>query len=309
MTDTVIVSNLFELIDTSIVQVITDKTATLMSGLSPLFLSGFIVYVILVMWNYFNSSVEQTLWDLLKRILAWGVIISFSINVSSYLSNVMPIVNGLGDGLSQMFAGTNDSTATGLDTMLTNIINSIADTWEQADGITGTMVAMCSILVILIASILFVTMSAGYILLTKVFTAILVVVGPIFIGLALFPATRSYFQNWLNQVVNYGLMLLILNIVDAIFVQYTINQFGTGMFDVARSMNFAVATIAFFIIMLKIPDLSGALTNAMSASGVTHASRIATSAGKGVAGLAKALSGGKSSGGSIGASKPESAGK
>jgi type IV secretion system protein VirB6 len=59
----------------------------------------------------------------------------------------------------------------------------------------------------------------GVVVLAKVALAVLAALGPIFIGCALFEATRRYFFGWLSQAVNYlilfALILLMLQLVLA----------------------------------------------------------------------------------------------
>lgn len=305
-----IFSNVFTLIDTTIIDVISTKTANLMSVLSPVFLAGFCVYVIFVMWGYFGSSIEQTLWDLLKRILAWGVIISFSINIGGYTSLVMPIVTGLGDGLTHIFSGSTGSVDSSLDSLATSIINGILDTWEKSSGVEGALLAISAIATILIFGIPFFVIAAAYILLAKVFVAILAVVGPVFIALALFPATRQYFSAWVNQVVNYALLLLLLNITATIFITFIQKQFGTGLFDIARSINLSLVAGMFFIILLKLPELAANLSQGMAINGFAQTARTLMSASKAGAGIAAGLGkGSKASDAGGGSMKSENKGK
>lgn len=305
-----IFSDVFTLIDTAIINVVSSKTANLMNVLSPVFLAGFIVYVIFVTWSYFGSSIEQTLWDLLKRITAWGVIISFSINVGSYLSNVVPLVTGLGDGLTQIFSGSTGTIDSSLDSLATTFVQGIWDTFDKASGVEGTLLAISAIAIIVLFGVPFFVIAAAYILLAKVFAAILAVVGPVFIACALFPATRQYFSSWVNQVVNYALLLLLLNITATIFIEFIRVQFGTGVFDLARSINLAFAAGMFFIVLLKIPELASGLSQGMAINGFAQAGRAVMAASKAGAlmkgaGAAKGAGGG----GGGGAIKAEGKGK
>lgn len=301
-----IFSDVFTLIDTAIINVVSSKTANLMSALSPVFLAGFIVYVIFVVWSYLGSSIENTLFDLLKRIAAWGFIISFSINVSSYITNVVPLVTGLGDGLTHIFSGSTGTIDSSLDSLATSFAQGVWDTYDKAEGIEGTLLAICSIIIIVIFGVPFFIIAAAYILLAKVFASILAVVGPIFIACALFPATRQYFSAWVNQVVNYALLLLLLNITATLFVEFIQVQFGTGLFDITRALNLSFATGMFFIVLLKLPELASGLSQGMAINGFAQAGRALMTASKAGA-LMKGSDAGKGGGG--GSIKAEGKGK
>ena len=88
-------TNVFNNIDSTVNTVIVGKTANMISIISPVLLAAFVVYVIFITWSYFGSSMEQTMFDLLKRVAAWGIIISFSLNLGTYNAKVVPMVLGL----------------------------------------------------------------------------------------------------------------------------------------------------------------------------------------------------------------------
>jgi type IV secretion system protein VirB6 len=129
-------TKVFDRIDTTVQSTILGNTSNIMSMISPVLLSGFTVYVIFVTWSYFGSTIEQTMFDLLKRIAAWGVIISFSINVGGYNSSIVPLVMGLGEGLAQAFTGAS-ANAGALDSLVNLLFEMTKANSEAADAVTG----------------------------------------------------------------------------------------------------------------------------------------------------------------------------
>lgn len=270
-------TNIFTLIDENVVNVVTSKVGNIIPILEPLLLSGFTVYLLFLFWSYWNSQLEESISDLGKKTLAWIVILGFSLNISTYNEYVVPVVMGFGDFLSHKFSGSDTTINGNLDDMLFQIIGGIQKTLDEAKGVSGTIVALITIVLVSVASIVFLIISAGYILLAKVFLSLLVVIGPIFISLALFPATRQYFSSWLNAVLNYTILTFCIQVLMALFLGFMQSVVGEGYIDLMRGFNIVVGAGIFFVILLKLPDFATSVSNGgISATGFTDAYKRAT---------------------------------
>lgn len=296
MADSGVFTNIFTLIDNSIINVVIGKAGTLITVLEPLLLSSFSVYLLFLFLSYWNGSIEENIVDFVKRCIAWILILSFALNISYYNEYIVPMVMNFGDYLSQKFSGSNTSINGSLDEMVSVILDGIKKTIDKASGIIGTILAVLVVVLIGIFSIIFLVISAGYILLAKIFAGILVVVGPIFIAMALFPATRQYFSAWVNQVVNYALLTFFLNVLMAIFIEFMVGAFGVGAIDLTRGLNIAIGAGIFFVVLLRLPELSSSLAGGLSANGFTQVARTMLNMSK----AGRAFSAGSKKGGSIG---------
>ena len=262
-------SDIFTLLTDSATDILTTNVASIMGVLSPVLLSAFTLYVIFVFMSYFETNIGQSMWDIIKRICAWGVILSFSINIGSYTTTVVPLVTGLGDGLASLMSG-----GTTIDSSLNNLAGTFIDvakkTWDEASGVGESLMAGLGILIIIVFGTIFLIVSAVYIILAKLFLAILAILGPIFIVLALFPATRQFFSSWVNQVVNYSLLILVLSLVSSLFITFIENVFVNKLGDTFDMTSFflmpAVLGI-FIIILLRVPDLAAGLSGGMGGMG------------------------------------------
>lgn len=313
-------TQVFENIDTTVTDTVAGGTANLLAIVAPAFQAVFIVYVMFVVWSYWsgNASVESTAIDLVKRIVIWGLVLGFSMNLGTYNSFVLPIVLGLGDGLSQAFNGTATSDASVLDALATQVLEVVNENGEEASELTmpfglGAYINITlKSLMIMTCFALFLVLAAAYITLAKVFLAILAVLGPIFIGFLLFPSTRQYGMNWLNQVLNYSILLLLLNIVAGLFINYLNASLSGGLTDTvsnASLLHLVLSTLMMFVILMKLPDIASGLAGGVAANGFSTLAQVARG-GKQVFGGKGGGAG--SSGGSLGKGKPqrpESSGK
>jgi type IV secretion system protein VirB6 len=151
-----------------------------------------------------------------------------------------------------------------------------------------------NIIIIIIFGI-FLIIAAAYIVLAKVFLSILVVLGPLFISLALFPATRQFFSAWVNQVVNYNLYFLLINIVGAIFISYMNATFDqTTLLSDAGVIHLIFVCLFFAVILLKLPEMASGLAGGIAANGFGALSSTISSSQRMFSGGGKS-GGGKSS--------------
>lgn len=314
MDNLAIFTNVFSRIDNSVLNIVSNHISGMMNIFSPVLMSAFTVYVIFTIWTYFESPLEQMIWDLIKRVIAWGVIISFSINISSYMTNVVPLVMHLGDNLSQAFSGSG-TTASSLDSLIkllfdmTNKTTEFAETTSGIEGISAKLYAMCKNFLILVIFALFLTIVAAYILLAKVSLAILAIIGPVFISLALFPATKQFFSAWVNQVVNYSLYILLVNIVGSLLIDYLNGSFNeSSLISQSGMIHIVVVLLLFSIIILKLPELASGLAGGISNNGFGALAQTASKFAKGGAALKQKMSSSSNSK-SNNAIQPESKGK
>lgn len=292
---------IFEKIDTTLISVLGSKASVLIGLLSPIVLTCFSIYVMLVIMSYMkdNSSWSGSAIDMVKRIAAWGVIISFSMNVGFYMGTVVPMVNGIPIELSNIL--TNQSSTgnvNNVDSIISYYITVIQEMWAKAKGIQASIAAAFNILLLIVLGIPVAVMMAAYLLLAKLFLAILMAIGPLFLCLALFPVTRQYATLWIGQVVNFMLLGVLMNVTAVVMINILlglqVNPLTASLVDI---LAYGVIALLFFIIILRIPDLSSALSGGVAANGfgsAVHSANQATQLGKAIA---KGLGGSKSGGG------------
>lgn len=100
------------------------------SVVMPAFEACFVVYVIMVVWSYWqNESPPHVLFtDLVKRILLLGLLMGLGINISTYTSTVFPLITNFGNDMAQAWSGNSgDSMGSMLDGIVQSVLQ-ITDT-------------------------------------------------------------------------------------------------------------------------------------------------------------------------------------
>lgn len=107
----------------------------------------------------------------------------------------------------------------------------------------------------------------GVVLVAKIALALLVALGPIFIGCALFEATRRYFFGWLSQGVNFlVLFALILTLVQLV-LDLVRSQWGSidGLDPVGGGLIFIALCVLGAFFFLQMPVLAAGIAGGASA--------------------------------------------
>lgn len=265
---------IFQEIEHIVQNTIAGNMSALVSAVSPIFLSAFIIYVMFIFLSYWQgSSVEGTIVDMIKRVMAWAVVLGFSLNIGAYSSTIMPMVLHLGDGLAQIFGGSGDP-QNALDDLVVGLLDKLDESTngfsllQGIDGIAAKITSVIMNMLVIVCFSIFLIVAAGYITVTKVFLALLSLVGPLFILCSLFPATRQFFSAWVNQVINYSFLVLFIKILAVVFTTYLGNAItGTDLQTDQGVIHIILTSGLFTIVMLKLPELASGLMGGIASGG------------------------------------------
>lgn len=337
-TATTFFNDLFTAVETQ-TETITGQMSNLISMVMPAFQAIFIVYCMFVIWSYWEneSSIQGTFIDLMKRIVAWGLILGLGMNAGAYMGTVMPFVRDLGKDLAGAYSGQK-ATATQLDDLVNKIIKiteendkavneanaksneaaisgevpavnvptegvGIVDAVKETlsdltagamesmfGGLTDSIWVMIQNALIWVFSGIYLAVAAAFMLVAQIILSLLAAVGPIFFGLALFPATRGYFTNWIGSVLNYGFFFLFVNIMAHFSIGIVDNQMdifaangGSGGMAIGIILSVVCLFAVFIVVLLQLPQLSSALFGGVAAGGFQGVARAMGTAYKSVA--------------------------
>lgn len=291
------ITEIFTEIDSVLLVTLGSKTASIINIISPVMMSAFILYVLLIAIAYIRNGTDpaEIGIDIIQRMLSWAVIIGLSMNISNFTSIVVPITNGIPQEIMQAISGGSNATITSsLDNLISMYLDVIATMFSNIEfmDIGGYLGGIFIGGIMVIGGFIFVIIASGYILLAKVTTSILLVIAPIFIGLALFPATRQYASLWVAQAVNAGLIMIIISVICAVEVGILERAVsGVTDLDITTASKVAIASGIFTVLLNRVPDLASALAGGMSLNGfgqtgrsVSNSAKAGMSAGRSVAG-------------------------
>ena len=132
--------------------------------------------------------------------------------------------------------------------------------------------------VAVILAYLFFLITFAYYLIAKLSLAMVIVIGPMFIGSMLFPATRQWGMNWIGQILNYSVTVVFYVILGALQNDFFKNQLERAVVgeigSVAQVVGliplFFLSTTIFILVAWSIPSISSALTGGASVNGFSR---------------------------------------
>jgi hypothetical protein len=257
------------------------KSGNLISGIAPVFQIGFGIYILLVALDAYNRGFDENVMDLGKRMVGWLLIIAFAFNSSQYqkLANILWM---LPENLSGLL-GTSTYTASALDTQSNNILTMMENIFAYASELDVLQVSDKLMLYIggsvaVILAYLFFIITFAYYLITKLSLAMVILIGPLFIGSMLFPSTRQWGMNWIGQILNYSVTVVFFVILGSLqndFFQKHLQSAVVGeIASVAQVVGliplFFLSTTIFILVAWSIPSIASALTGGASVNGFSR---------------------------------------
>jgi type IV secretion system protein VirB6 len=296
---------------TAIVGVGAGATATaIVTVITPLLAVCFSIYILLILFNYMRGAETEPVLDFGLRCAGFAVVLGLGLNAANYVSMVMPIITGLGGDLASAVGG-GPPTSGALDELALHYLKIMSDGFEDASGFSwdiagafGTYVMLavkCTL--ILLGLIPFLVLAAMILVLANVGSLLVAMVGPVFFGCLLFPATRQYFSAWVNTAVSYALIPLLVAVVASLSVAISKEMMSVaGVLTETSLLTVFLASLGNLTLLFLLKQVH-TLASSLSAGGINTAmpgsiGTLANSIRSGVAGtfregrgIAKAASG------------------
>ncbi len=239
------------------------------------------LYVILYGFAVMRGAISEPIMEFAWRAMRIVVVVLLATNSATFQQYVSGLFfDSLPKEIGNALAGSGLNTNSGapFDQLLSKGIDVANKIYDQA-GLTNIAPA-------LIAAILLVFVACGaflqfaILLYAKIGLGVVIALGPVFIALALFEATRPFAEAWLRQVANFVILLvlvvalvgLMLTTISGFVDKYGANAGSTGEMLVAAVAISAVLGLAGYI-ALQLPTLAGGLAG----GGASLASRLVTS--------------------------------
>ncbi|MDR2207471.1 MAG: type IV secretion system protein [Azoarcus sp.] len=293
------VASLISIVDTEIANTAISASHGIATVIMPLVAICFGIYIILVVVDMMRGNSSNPVWDVWMRWVAFSIVIGLGLNINNYQNLVIPMIQSLGNDLSSAISGS-PSPAAGLDDLVAHYMK-IIDTdydriqglgfWDGSDNVTQPLLWFFKSLVIYIGLIPFLVAAGVLLIIAKVGTMLVAAVGPIFFACLMFPATRQYFSSWMNSVVSYALLPVLVAIVGLFGIEISKTIFGfngTTFEDMSFTTCVKASLVNWLLIFLLLT--CKALASSLSAGGINPGTvgggGVASRAGRGAAKLA-----------------------
>ncbi len=248
---------------------IGDNTARLASILEPAVVTLATIYV--MAWGYLHltGKIEEPVIAGLKRILVLALILGVGLRLWLYNTLIVDTFYMAPTQLAAAMVGGADPVGT-IDaiwdrggTVAGILWTKGASSWNPGFFIAGALVwsligLLCVYAMFLLA-------------LSSIALSVLLAVGPLFIALLFFDATKRFFAAWIAQLANYALITVLTVMVAALLLQIVQSYatqtaaLGTAIFTVDVLHMLLVAALVFLVLRQVMP-IAGGLAGGVSLS-------------------------------------------
>lgn len=276
-------TKLFNDLDANLAAYWQDVATNVTTAITPVATTLVTLYVILWGWSMMRGVISEPVTDGLARILRLALIVGIALNEGQYNTYLANMLWNSGDSLAAIVSPTYgvDATSTAfLDTLMGEFYD-YSTTFNDAAYLSAnttlglpSLTLLFASLVIYLVGVALTGYAAFLLVLAKMMLAIILGIGPMFILMMIFEATKRFFDTWLGQALNYmflalltaGVIQLVLTLIQA----YLTNPDVTGIAATDISLNQALPTIGYsivgFFVMMQLPSLSSALGGGVAVS-------------------------------------------
>jgi type IV secretion system protein VirB6 len=246
------------------------QVAKVAAAVAPVAVSIATLYV--MTWGYLQlrGAIAEPLLEGVRRVVTLAIVLGVALHLWLYHD---VLVATFLDGPSQLAAamvGAADPVAT------VDVIweqgGAVGDTlWNRGglfNGDPGYYLAGAAVWVVVgLVCVYCVFLLA----LSQIAAAILLALGPLFLLALLFDRTRHLFEGWIAQLINYGLIALLLTLVAGLLLQliaaYARQTAALGAaLATLDVLNLLLATCIVFLLLRQVPPIAAGLARGMALS-------------------------------------------
>jgi type IV secretion system protein VirB6 len=239
---------------------IGNNTARLASVLEPTVVTLATIYV--MGWGYLHlmGRIEEPLVAGLKRVAMIALVLGVGLNLWLYNTVIVDTFYNAPAQLAAAMVGAGDPVAT-IDTIWESGGTVASNLWDKV-GLYGWGFLLAGAVVWCLMGALCVY-AMFLIALSNIALAVLLALGPLFLAMLFFDATRRYFSAWISQLANYAL-ITVLTVMVAALLLHIVQSYaaqtmarGTAIQTVDALNMILVAVLVFLVFRQVMPIASG----------------------------------------------------
>lgn len=257
-------------INAQIADYVSTNTVRVANAIEPAAVTLATIYV--MMWGFLcmTGRIQEPIWEGVRRIVVIGLILGVGLRLWTYNDVITNTFFTAPDQLAAAVIGA--PTIVGVVDQVWLDGTSIAEQLLKKGSILDSDFAFyaAGFLVYLLVGLAVVV--TGFMLaLSKVATAILLAIGPIFIVMLFFDATKRFFEAWVAQLANYALIGILTLFTSALLLSvlkaYAANAASSGSgITIAESARVCLAATLVFLVMRQVMPIAAGLASGIALS-------------------------------------------
>lgn len=247
---------------------IATHTPAIAAAVEPAVVTLATVYV--MMWGFLSMTgrIQEPIWEGIKRILLIGLILGIGLRLWIYNGIIVDTFFTAPGQLAAVISGATSPVLV-VDTIWDRGGTVASTLWNKGGVLSGDFgFYLAGAIVYLIMGA--VAVYAFFLLaLSKLALAIILAIGPIFICLLFFEATRRFFEAWIAQLANYALIAILSTLVASLMLQvvasYASQTAARGDAIVTvDALNMVLCASLVFLIMRQVMPIASGLASGIA---------------------------------------------
>ncbi|MFL6761701.1 MAG: type IV secretion system protein [Sphingomicrobium sp.] len=234
------------------------------------------LYIALLAFNLLTGRSALRISVLTPRMMTLGLVLTFATSWIAYQSVVWNLATGAPDEIASVLVGSKGSATVMFAQQLDGFFTAITDAAGAAQPNPAVVAANPAAIaaasgmtspanILSIGALLLLLGTVGVLVVCRLALAALLILGPVFIVLALFEGTRGLFEGWLKSVAMFALVPLLTVVMGsgalvAIGPMVAgLDQAGTDI-PLRTAVSILVAAIIYLSLMVMVFKVAGTLT-------------------------------------------------
>lgn len=234
------------------------------------------LYIAFFAFNLLTGRSALKISVMTPRMMTLGLVLTFATSWIAYQSVVWNLATGAPDEIASVLIGSKGSATTLFAQQLDTFFNAITEAASNAQPNAATaatnpaaIAAATSLTspsnILSIGALLMLLGTVGVLVVCRLALAALLILGPVFIVLALFEGTRGLFEGWLKSVAMFAFVPLLTVVMGSgalAAIAPMVNELGQGGADIPlkTAVTILVASIIYLSLMLLIFKVAANLT-------------------------------------------------
>lgn len=242
-----------------------DRLSAVMAEVEGPLRIAFVLYIVLYGIAIIRGAIAEPMIDFAIRGMKLAILFAMATTVAYSTFVTQPLFHVLPDTLAKAISG---SDVPNIGASFDQFFSRGAYLGEKI-GQQATPVNIAPVIeqaaVVVIAAIA-AALGFGIVTLAKVALALLIALGPIFIGCALFEATRRFFFGWLSQCVNYLVLFALIITLFQVVLALVTSQWDAinGQDAMSGGLLFIALCVLGAIFFLQVPSLAAGIAGGAS---------------------------------------------
>ncbi len=266
-----IFAQFFTWLNASLLAFVFSQIGAVAAALTPAVVTLATIYV--MFWGYLQltGKIQEPILEGAKRIFVIAGILIFTIQLAANVGPITSVFFNSPQALAATITGSPQPVA------------AVDALWRDGNRVAEQLFAQGTIwsgsgwglfiaggLVYLLVGLTCVY-TAFLMAMSLVAIAVILALGPLFIAMLFFDATKRFFEAWIAQLANYGLIIILVALVASLLLTFfqvaatAAVAMGAGI-TVAEAARLCVVSVLIFLVISQVPSIAAGLASGIALS-------------------------------------------